>query len=190
MIHPATKLWLGRLRSHPAGYTLIEALTVISVVAVLIATVGSSLVLVLKSYVGEFRTDALELESQRAALELEYYAARAVKIEIFDGSTLSSAGSQVFLHQFDGTVVAFDYLPDPGRAPCAFIAGDEEIGELAILLTGPDREYVYSGNIRFLPTDDSRFPFWRTSNGGLGYRWHIETASGPNYMGGSTLPAF
>jgi hypothetical protein len=189
MILPVINKSVPRHR-RSSGYTLIEALTVISVVAVLIATVGASLVLVLKSYVGEFRTDALELEAQRAVLELEYYAARAVKVEIFDDSVLSNAGSQVILHQYDGTVVAFDYLPDPARSPMAFVPGDEEIGELAILLTGPDREYVYSRNIRFLPTDDSRFPFWRTANGGLGYRWHIETASGPNFMGGATFPAF
>jgi prepilin-type N-terminal cleavage/methylation domain-containing protein len=167
------------LGSAQGGFTLIECLAVITILAGLIAAVSTGFILTLKSYVGEYRAEALELEAQRAALELEYYAARSWKIDVIDSSVPSQEGNQVNLYQPDGSVVTFAYSP-------YLFNGAKQVGTLWISM--PTGYYVYSYNVGFEPTATSTKPFWISSEGSLGFRWSVDTPSGPVKMGGYVLP--
>jgi prepilin-type N-terminal cleavage/methylation domain-containing protein len=176
-------------RKQIAGVTLIECLAVLTILAGLVAAVGSSFILTLKSYVGEYSSEAVELESQRAALELEYYAARAVRMEILDGGVSGSSGAQINLYQDltnTANVVSFVYTPDLTRCTGTYGVGVSQVGSLAISASGS--YYVYSTNVVFTPVAGSLRPFVTSSDGGVSFRWTISTSSGPVKMGGTTSP--
>lgn len=162
-----------------SGVTLIECLTVLTVLAALIAAVATSFILTLKSYVGEYKSEAVELEVQRAAMEFEYYTAKSWKVDILDNGVISSEGNQVDLYQPDGTIVSFTYTPTSSL-------GAKEVGTLSVSM--PSANYLYSTNVTFDPNATSSKPFWISFEGSIGYRWGADTPSGAVKMGGSTLP--
>jgi type II secretory pathway pseudopilin PulG len=166
-------------RSHTdtgqLGVTLIETLVVLTVLSGLIASIGVSFAFTLKSYTGEYRSEAVELEASRAALELEYYATASKRIEIFDGSLAAESGNRVVLTQPNDTQYTFRYVPTGAK------------GNLIIDL--PDgTSYIFSTNIILVPTAVSDNVFWTSSEGALSYFWAVDTPSGRVRMGGSTLP--
>jgi prepilin-type N-terminal cleavage/methylation domain-containing protein len=186
---------INRFKKSCAGVTLIECLVVLTILAALSAAVGTSFVMTLKSYVGEFEAEALELESQRAALELEYYAARATDIKILSWDHPSTSarsfspvlgGTRVELTQPDGSIITFQYTPRP-ESPKGFTAGVYETGFLGVNIQG--NTYTYGSQVKFLPVSGWRYPFQVSNEGGLAYRWEIPTpASGNIKMGGAVLP--
>jgi prepilin-type N-terminal cleavage/methylation domain-containing protein len=113
MIQPDIKT--RKKLNKTSGVTLIECLVVITILAGLIAAVGSSFTMTLKSYVGEYAAEGSELESQRAALEIEYFASRAVNTVIMADPANSTTtgyfpnlgGTRVELTQPNGDIVAF-----------------------------------------------------------------------------------
>lgn len=175
------------------GVTLIECLVVISIMAGLIAAVGSSFTMSLKSYVGEYSAEGSELESQRAALELEYFASRAVDIKIIadpafpsttDYSSGYLGGTRVELRQPDDSVVAFQFRSTNGSS---YTAGVKHIGQLGINIDG--NPYVFTKRAQFVPSSSWRYPFQVSTEGGLAFRWTVPTpASGDINVGGSVNP--
>lgn len=170
------------VRTVESGVTLIETLVVVTVLAGLIASVGVSYIITLRSYVGEYKSEALELEASRAALELEYYVAHAKKVDIYNGGAISSSGNSVNLLQLDNTTYTFTY------APTGAVAGGSSSGSLTI--SGPDVYYVYSTNIISVVTPSFPHVFWVSPEGAISYHWAIDTPSGRASMAGSTLPGF
>lgn len=186
-----------------SGVTLIECLVVLSILAGLIAAVGASFTMVLKSYVGEYASEGSELESQRAALELEYFASKAINTKIMADpanptttgyTTDYLGGTRVELTRPNGTIVVFQYRatgvvgPNGAVTPISgehgYPAGITYIGELGINIRG--EAYVYTTKAKFVPLNNWRYPFKASSDGGLAFRWTIPTpASGDINVGGS-----
>jgi prepilin-type N-terminal cleavage/methylation domain-containing protein len=199
MIQPRIKL--HKLSSN-SGVTLIECLVVLTILSALIAAVGTSFTMSLKSYVGEYASEGPELEAQRAALEIEYFASRAVNIEIM-GDPLNPittgynpflGGTRVELTQPDGSVVAFQYRAkgvvqgDGSIQPIAgtpdYTAGLTYTGELGINIQG--NPYVYTKKAKFTPLANWRYPFQVSKEGGLAFRWTVPTPSAGDVTFGGT----
>jgi type II secretory pathway pseudopilin PulG len=174
MIHPVYK------KSHKsrkfAGVTLIETLVVLTILSGLIAAVGVSFIVTLRSYAGEYKSEAIELEASRAALELEYYASHARRIVIYAGTAPSTSGNWVELTQLDGSVYNFEYVPGSPTG--------------SLVLTGPGIDYTFSTNILVIPTAASPNIFWLSPEGSLSYYWAVDTPSGRVNTAGSVLPGF
>lgn len=173
-----------------SGVTLIECLVVLTILAGLIAAVGTSFTMSLKSYVGEHAAEAIELESQRAALELEHFASRAINIRIMADPANSSTtgyesgvlgGTRVELTQPNYEIIAFQFRP------VQVLSDGTQVGELGI--NRQNTPYVYTTNARFKPTADWYYPFQVSQEGGVSFRWTVPTpASGDIKVGGSVLP--
>jgi len=162
-------------KQRTSGVTLIETLVVITVLAGLIAAVGASFTITLKSYTGEYKGEAVELEASRAALELEYYVAHARRVEILNGTTVTNAGNQVVAYMPNNLQYTFTYTPSGGKG--------------SLVLGLPDgTSYTFSTNLVLEPTAASSTVFWLSPEGSLSYQWAVDTPSGRVNMGGSTLP--
>jgi len=177
-----------------SGVTLIECLVVLTILASLIAAVGTSFTMSLKSYVGEYASEAVELESQRAALELEYFASRAVDVRIMPVAGLSGTsgyesgvlgGRRVELLQPNGNTIAFEYQVTGSTVDSA--GRTTQVGNLGIDMLGED--YYYSTNVWFTPITGWVYPFQVSNEGGLSFRWSVPTpTAGEIKVGGSVSP--
>jgi len=156
------------------GFTLVECLMVVSVIGGLLAAITSVFLLTLKGYTGEYEVEAVEVQSQRAAVELDYFIRRAVSVEIADPGAFS--GNRLRLLQPRSTslvggvplgVVEFAFTPNSNRS-----SSTEQVGELSITLMG--NTYVYSGDIRTpIHSGVARRVFELSREGGLVYRWEV-----------------
>jgi hypothetical protein len=167
-----------------SGVTLIETLVVVSILAGLIAGVGATFIVTMKSYVGEYQSEAIELEAQRAAMEMEYFISHSQRMLIMNGSTPSINGDRILLYQpanaFGGNPLAFSFTPREA------VPGGWK-GSLSI--TKEDyTTYTYSTNIMYFTNANRPNFFWVSVEGSIGYSYAIDTPSGRMYMGGSTLP--
>lgn len=180
-----------------AGTTLIECLAVIAVIGGLVSVVASSFVLGLKSYVGQYASESLELELQRASLEMDYYISRSSRVEFEDPGhnefshnaelgNLDGEGDTVKLLQRDGREIEFKFLPDSSIGK-----GDLIQGSLQIVIDG-GTPYTYTENARFhqysIPGVTNRRPFWATENGGVAYRFEADTKNGVVRVSGNVIP--
>jgi prepilin-type N-terminal cleavage/methylation domain-containing protein len=203
MIQPDIKT--RKKLNKTSGVTLIECLVVITILAGLIAAVGSSFTMTLKSYVGEYAAEGSELESQRAALEIEYFASRAVNTVIMADPANSTTtgyfpnlgGTRVELTQPNGDIVAFQYratgvvAADGTITPISGVhgypGGITYIGDLGVNIRG--YAYYYTRKAKFVPQNNWRYPFQVSSEGGLAFRWSVPTPnSGDIYAGGAVTP--
>lgn len=199
MIHPYIKTQKIAKKSSNSGVTLVECLIVLTILAGLIASIGASFIVTLKSYVGEYAAEAIELESQRAALELEFFAARAKDVRILSydhpsttavGYDPTLGGTRVELTQPDDSVIVFQYTPAT-NGNGSFTTNLEVTGFLAILIPDGTNNitYTYGSEIKFMPLANWRYPFQVSAEGGFSYRWSVPTpASGNVTMGGSVMP--
>ena len=162
--------------------TLIECLAVVAIIGGLIAAVGSSFVLTLRSYSGQYEAEALELEGQRAALEIDHYVSRALQVQLsdvgpFPSSPANLQGGTLLLLQPDGSSVVFSFEVDDSRSTSSLY-----VGSLSVAVRGV--VYTYSTNVQFVPESGSNRPFWISGNGGVGYRWQLPSPNGTVRMGG------
>ena len=179
-----------------AGVTLVELLIVTTVMGVLIATVGSTLVLAFRSFSGQGKQEAKEIEGQRACMDVHYYLSNAVSFGISDsvvlagifGSPAPNSGTTLSLRQGDGSTVLFVFSPDSTKTTelssiaCA-------VGSLAIQIGGVS--YTYSDEVYVPCAGLSGRPFSVSATGGVNYYWGIPTGKSEfgvlNTVSGVTL---
>jgi hypothetical protein len=188
---------LSWIRKSQVGATLIECLIVLSIMAALVGAISSAMILTFKSYNGEFITEREILEGQRAALELEYYSQRALRIYFSDINNNPTylangtpAGYVVQLLQPEGNWVSFAMAPNSPQV------GNLQQCTLEIIIGNvpdasgnvqPAKSYIFSTSAIF-DTAAIPYPFWSTAIGGLAYSWKIPTpATGDITMGGATF---
>lgn len=183
-------IFINRKKSV-GGSTLIECLAVVAIIGALISAVASSFVLGLKSYSGQYESESLELELQRAALEMDYYISRAVGKPSFNTDDTSSfahpctsdvGGSRMALLQKDGKTVEFIFEPENYKG------GELVQGKLSIVPPNSTNNYAYSSRVRFRQQSSTPRPFWATETGGVAYRFEAEGKDGVMRIFGSIVP--
>lgn len=156
-----------------AGATFIEALAVTAVIGVVLAAMGSTFTVGLKSYVGEYTSEATQLEVQRAYSELHYFGSKSTRFDITGGLD-GTQGDSVTFYGADGSTSTFMFsyidMYDGSRR-----------GELSIV-TPWGQQYWYGVNVLA-----DGWPF-TVSNGGCSFIFHVESAGGPVSMFGLVHP--
>jgi len=159
-------------RGFRAAFTLVELLLVVSVVAALLVSISSALILIVKSYSGEYELEALERQSQRGAMELEYFAGRAISFQMVgsDGIILNQPPYLSTLYnRGELTSVTFIFEEEESRS-----TETERVGSLNIMLNIAGYESAKS--YRLAP--DIRLAvgspiFGISEEGAFFYRWYV-----------------
>jgi hypothetical protein len=161
MIPPVSK------RPKIAGATFIEALAVTVVIAAVISAMGASFIQGLKSYVGEYSSEARQLEVQRAFAELQYFGGLAARFET-DGDTVT-------FYYADGTSTRFIFQ-ETG------MYDGLRLGILSIVLAS-GQQYQYGVNVL---ADGSPF---NVAKGGCSFLFFVESSGGPVSLLGLVYPS-
>lgn len=150
-----------------SGATFIEALAVTMVIAAVLGAIGSSFTLGLRSYVGEYNSEARQLEVQRATAEIRYFGGKC--------SRFDTDGDSVTFYYNDGTYAKFEFeqtgMYDGSR-----------LGQLSVRTPAGER-YVYGVNVL---ADGSPFA---VSDGGCSYVFYVDSAGGQVNITGLVYPS-
>jgi hypothetical protein len=172
------------------AFTLVEVLTVVSVVAALLGSIASVFVLTLRSYTGEYELEAVEAQSQRACVELDYFARRSTGYSIKNSGNSSFSGDQLILTQPQtfsvlqgsgktlGSVV-FTFTPSSAPPVSGLTRGSLEVAGYTSPVLGSSAEllfyYTYSSDFR-VPQNQKVFSI--SPEGTLSYGWELVSAGG------------
>lgn len=151
-----------------SGATFIEALVVTAVIAGVIAAMGSSFTMGLRSYVSEYTSEARQIEVQRAYAELQYFGGKS--------SWFVEDGDTVTFYYADGSSVAFMFHQT------GMFEGSRK-GALSIV--GPWGQYWYGVNVLADPVVK---PF-ATAHGGCSFTFTVQSAGGDVQLVGLVYPS-
>lgn len=173
------------------AFTLVEVLTVVSVVAALLGSIAAVFVLTLRSYTGEYELEAVEAQSQRACVELDYFARRSTGYSIKEAGNSAVSGNQLILTQPQtfsvlqgsgktlGSVV-FTFTPSTAPPVSGLDRGALQVA--GYTPTGPGLpaaellfSYTYSSDFR-VPQNQKVFSI--SPEGTLEYSWELLSAGG------------
>lgn len=165
----------SQLRRHSmAGATFVEALAVTIVIAGVLAAMGSSFVVGLKSYVGEYTSEARQLEVQRAFAEMRYFGTKCFRFET-EGGEVAGRGDTVIFYYPDDTEAKFVF------SETSMLDGDR-VGTLTVT-TPWGAVYTYGSHVMV-----TGYPF-QVSAGGLAFRFFVDSGGGDVSLVGLIYPA-
>lgn len=172
------------------AFTLVEVLTVVSVVSALLGSIAAVFVLTLRSYTGEYELEAVEAQSQRACVELDYFARRSTGYSIQNSGTSSFTGDQLILTQpqtfslLEGSgktlgSVVFTFTRSSEPPVSGLVRGELGVAGYTSPGSGGTAEllfnYTYSSDFR-VPETQSVFSI--SPEGTLSYGWELVSAGG------------